>query len=80
MDKFEKNISKRMGSKHTVAVGNGTDALFLVLKALLWQVMRSLTTPFTFIAILASIATAGAKPVCRVKMIMYIDETKLRQL
>ena len=33
VNRFEKNLSKRMGSKHTIAVGNGTDALYLVLKA-----------------------------------------------
>ena len=33
VDVFEKNISKITGSKYSIGVGNGTDALFLVLKA-----------------------------------------------
>tara|TARA_Y100001958_G_C21236057_1_gene562489 strand:- start:1462 stop:2622 length:1161 start_codon:yes stop_codon:yes gene_type:complete len=61
---FEKKISKRMGSKYTISVGNGTDALFLVLKALnIGKGDEVITTPFTFIATTASIVTAGAKPV-----------------
>lgn len=79
VDKFEKNISKRMGSKHTVAVGNGTDALFLVLKAFnIGLGDEIITTPFTFIATVASIATAGAKPVfVDVKDDYNIDEDKI---
>ena len=61
---FEKNICKLMGSKFTIAVGNGTDALFLALKALdIKNNDEVITTPFTFIATAASIVTAGAKPV-----------------
>ena len=61
---FETKISKRMKSKHTISVGNGTDALFLVLKALnIGNGDEVITTPFTFIATVASIVTAGAKPV-----------------
>jgi aminotransferase EvaB len=64
VNKFEKNISKRMGSKNTIAVGNGTDALFLVLKALnIKSGDEIITTPFTFIATVASIVTVGARPV-----------------
>ena len=59
---FEKNISKRMGSKFTISVGNGTDALFLVLKAFnIGPGDEVITTPFTFIATVGSIVTAGAK-------------------
>lgn len=64
VNKFERNISSRMKSKHTIAVGNGTDALFLVLKALnIGEGDEVITTPYTFIATVASIVTAGAKPV-----------------
>ena len=67
VNKFERNLSSRMKSKHTIAVGNGTDALFLVLKALnIGEGDEVITTPYTFIATVASIVTAGAKPsVCR---------------
>lgn len=76
---FEKNISKRMGSKFTISVGNGTDALFLVLKAFnIGPGDEVITTPFTFIATVGSIVTAGAKPVfVDIKEDYNIDETKI---
>ena len=76
---FEKNISKRMGSKFTISVGNGTDALFLVLKAFnIGPGDEVITTPFTFIATVGSIVTAGAKPVfVDIKDDYNIDETKI---
>ena len=81
VDKFEKNISNRMGSKFTISVGNGTDALFLVLKALnIGSGDEVITTPYTFIATVASIVTAGAKPVfVDVKEDYNIDENKLEK-
>ena len=81
VNRFEKNLSKRMGSKHTIAVGNGTDALYLVLKA--FNIGRGdevITTPFTFIATIASIVTAGAKPVfVDIKSDYNIDEKKIEK-
>src|SRR5210317_646173 len=48
---FEKNLSKRMGSKFTISCGNGTDAIYLALKALnIGKGDEVITTPFTFIA------------------------------
>ena len=50
VDKFEKNMSSRMKSKFTISVGNGTDALFLVLKALnIGQGDEVITTPYTLL-------------------------------
>ncbi len=64
VNKFEQKISKRMGSNYTISVGNGTDALFLALKALnIGSGDEVITTPYTFIATIASIVTSGAKPV-----------------
>ena len=61
---FEKKISKRMGAKYTISVGNGTDALFLALKAFdIGHGDEVITTPYTFIATIGSIVTSGAKPV-----------------
>ena len=79
VNRFEKNISSRMKSKFTISVGNGTDALFLVLKALnIGHGDEVITTPYTFIATVGSIVTAGAKPVfVDVKDDYNIDETKL---
>jgi len=81
VDKFEANISKRMGSKYTISVGNGTDALFLVLKALgIDKGDEVITTPYTFIATVASIVTAGAKPVfVDVKEDYNLDESKIEK-
>jgi|TARA_B110000483_G_scaffold64706_1_gene80613 dTDP-4-amino-4,6-dideoxygalactose transaminase len=81
VNKFEKNISKRMGSKFTISVGNGTDALFLVLKALnIGPGDEVITTPFTFVATVGSIVTAGAKPVfVDIKTDYNIDENKIQK-
>lgn len=81
VNKFESNISKRMGSKHTIAVGNGTDALYLVLKAFgIGKGDEVITTPFTFVATVASIVTAGAKPVfIDVKEDYNLDEKKIEK-
>ena len=64
VNKFEKNLAKRTGAKFAISVGNGTDALFLALKALgIGKNDEVITTPFTFIATIGAIVTAGAKPV-----------------
>lgn len=79
VDIFEKNIAKRMKSKFAIAVGNGTDALYLILKA--FNIGRGdevITVPYTFIATTASIVTAGAKPVfVDIKKDYNIDENKI---
>ena len=79
--KFEKNISKITGSKFTLGVGNGTDALYLALKALnIGSGDEVITTPFSFIATTASIVTSGAKPVfVDVKEDYNIDENKIEK-
>jgi dTDP-3-amino-2,3,6-trideoxy-4-keto-D-glucose/dTDP-3-amino-3,4,6-trideoxy-alpha-D-glucose/dTDP-2,6-dideoxy-D-kanosamine transaminase len=79
VDKFEKSLAKRMGAKYAVAVGNGTDALFLALKALnIGLNDEVITTPFTFIATVGAIVTAGAKPVfVDIKDDYNIDEQKI---
>ena len=79
VDNFERNLSKRMGAKFTISVGNGTDALFLVLKAMdIGKGDEVITTPYTFIATVGSIVTAGAKPVfVDIKDDYNIDEKKI---
>lgn len=81
VNRFEKSLAKRMGSKYAVAVGNGTDALFLSLKALNIGINDEvITTPFTFIATVGAIVTAGAKPVfVDIKDDYNIDEKKIEQ-
>ena len=79
---FENNISKLTGAKYALGVGNGTDALYLVLKALnIGKGDEVISTPYTFIATTASIATAGATPVfADVKEDYNIDENKIEKL
>ena len=81
VNRFEKNIKKLMGSKFAIGVGNGTDALYLVLKSLdIGKGDEVITTPFTFIATVASISTAGAKPVfVDIKEDYNIDEEKIEK-
>ena len=78
---FEKKLSQRMGSKYTISVGNGTDALFLALKALnIGNGDEVITTPYTFIATIGSIVTSGAKPVfVDIKDDYNIDENKIER-
>jgi len=78
---FEKKISKRMGAKFTISVGNGTDALFLALKAFnIGPGDEVITTPYTFIATIGSIVTSGAKPVfVDIKNDYNIDEEKIEK-
>ncbi len=81
VNRFEKNIKKLMGSKYAISVGNGTDALYLVLKSLnIGKGDEVITTPFTFIATVGSIVTAGAKPVfADIKSDYNIDEKKIEK-
>ncbi len=64
VDKFEENICKLLKAKYVVAVGSGTDALMLSLKAIgVREGDEVITTPYTFYATIGAIVTAGAKPV-----------------
>jgi len=64
VDHFEDKFKKLVHAKHAIAVGSGTDALFLSLKALgIKEGDEIITTPFTFYATIGAIVTAGAKPV-----------------
>lgn len=68
MGKTVKNLEERLEQylnvKHAIAVGNGTDALVIALKALgIGYGDEVITTPFTFFATAESIVAVGAKPV-----------------
>ncbi len=64
VDLLEREYAILNEVKHAVAVGSGTDALFLSLKALgIDQGDEVITTPFTFYATIGAIVTAGATPV-----------------
>tara|TARA_B100001093_G_scaffold478237_1_gene506212 strand:- start:5053 stop:6216 length:1164 start_codon:yes stop_codon:yes gene_type:complete len=79
VDLCEKNFAKRTGAKYAIGVGNGTDALLLSLKALnIGPGDEVITVPYTFVATVGSIVTAGAKPVfVDIKNDYNIDENKI---
>jgi len=64
VEEFEKAFASYVGTKHCVAVANGTDALVLALKvSRLSQKAEVITTPFTAIPTISAIVEAGCKPV-----------------
>lgn len=61
---FEEEVASYHGVGHAVALGSGTDALYLSLRALdITQGDEVITTPFTFIATAEAITYVGAIPV-----------------
>ena len=63
-EKFEKDFSKYIGSKHCISTNNGTDALILALKSLgLKRNDEVITVCNSFYASAGAIVACGAKPV-----------------
>lgn len=64
VNSFQDELSAYMGVPHTIACGNGTDALQVAMMALgLQQDDEVITTPFTFISTIEVIRLLGLKPV-----------------
>ena len=81
VDKFEKEFSNFIGSAHSIGVANGSDGLFLIMKALgIGPGDEVITQPNSFVASAWTIVALGAKPVfCDVDETLGMNPDKLRE-
>ena len=79
VEQFEYEFAEYCGVKHAVGVGNGSDALYLILDALnIGPGDEVITAPNSYIASAAAIARTGATPVfCDVGDDMNLDPAQL---
>ena len=79
---FEKEIANKIGVKHAITAGNGTDALIIALKSLgIKEGDEVITTDYTFFATAEAIRFVGATPVfCDVELDTYnIDPSQIEE-
>ena len=79
---FEKSFAQLSGTKHAIGVANGTDALFLSMKAIGVKAGDEIiTAPNSFLASASSIFLAGATPVfADVRSDFNIDPEEIRKV
>jgi dTDP-4-amino-4,6-dideoxygalactose transaminase len=79
--RFEKSFAELCHTKYAIGVANGTDALFLTMKALgIGKGDEVITAPNSFLASASSIAIAGATPVfADVRDDFNLDPEKVRK-
>lgn len=64
VDRFEQQYAKKYGVKHCIGVGNGTDAIYIVLKMLgIGEGDEVITVANSWISTSETISQAGAKPI-----------------
>lgn len=64
VEAFESEFARYLGCAHGIGVASGTDALYLIMRALgVGPGDEVITTPFTFIATAEAVAACGATPV-----------------
>jgi dTDP-4-amino-4,6-dideoxygalactose transaminase len=82
VESFESEFSAFIGSKHSIGVANGSDGLFLVMKALgIGPGDEVITQPNSFIASAWTIVALGATPVfCDVDETLGMDPKKLKEV
>jgi len=80
VEAFEEEFAQFIGAKHAIAVGSGTDALFLSLKAHgIGQGDEVITAANTFVATAGAIETAGARirfVDCNNQYVMDVDKVE----
>ena len=83
VDSFEQNYAEKLGVKHCVSCGNGTDALYIAMKALgVGSGDEVITTAHSWISTSETITQAGGKVVfCGVNENDFLlDLSKVREL
>ena len=80
--KFEEEFAAYIGTKYAIGVANGSDALFLIMKALgIGPGDEVITQPNSFIASAWTIVATGATPVfCEVDETLGLDPEQLLKL